>query len=50
MKLIQPLVESVKAVYPEIKKLSNDELRARTKEIQAYVKLRKRAERTRLRL
>ena len=37
MKLIQPLVESVKAVYPEIKKLSNDELRARTKEIQAYV-------------
>ena len=37
MKLIQPLVESVKAVYPEIKKLSNDELRVRTKEIQAYV-------------
>ena len=37
MNLIQPLVESVKAVYPEIKKLSNDELRARTKEIQAYV-------------
>ena len=37
MKLIQPLVESVKAAYPEIKKLSNDELRARTKEIQAYV-------------
>ncbi len=37
MKLIQPLVEKVKAVYPEIEKLSNDELRARTKEIQAYV-------------
>ena len=37
MKLIQPLVEKVKEVYPEIQKLSNDELRARTKEIQAYV-------------
>ena len=37
MKLIQPLVEKVKAMYPEIEKLSNDELRARTKEIQAYV-------------
>ena len=37
MKLIQPLVEKVKEVYPEIKKLSNDELRARTKEIQKYV-------------
>ena len=35
MKLIQPLVEKVKAVYPDIKKLSNDELRAKTKEIQA---------------
>ena len=30
MKLIQPLVEKVKAVYPEIEKLSNDELRAKT--------------------
>ena len=37
MKLIQPLVEKVKEVYPEIKKLSNDELRAKTKEIQKYV-------------
>lgn len=37
MKLIQPLVEKVKAAYPEIKKLSNDELRAKTKEIQKYV-------------
>ena len=37
MKLIQPLVEKVKAAYPEIEKLSNDELRAKTKEIQAYV-------------
>jgi len=37
MKQIQPLVEKVKAVYPEIKALSNDELRAKTKEIQAFV-------------
>ena len=37
MKLIQPLVEKVKAKYPEIKALSNDELRAKTKEIQKYV-------------
>ena len=37
MKLIQPLVEKVKTVYPDIQKLSNDELRAKTKEIQAYV-------------
>ena len=37
MKLIQPLVEKVKAAYPEIQALSNDELRAKTKEIQAFV-------------
>ncbi len=37
MRLIQPLVEKVKAAYPEIEKLSNDELRAKTKEIQQYV-------------
>ena len=37
MKLIQPIVEKVKAAYPEIKSLSNDELRAKTKEIQTYV-------------
>lgn len=37
MKHIQPLVEKVKAEYPNIKALSNDELRAKTKEIQAYV-------------
>ncbi len=37
MKLIKPLVEKVKAAYPEIQKLTNDELRAKTKEIQAYV-------------
>ena len=37
MKLIQPFVDKVKETYPEIKKLSNDELRAKTKEIQQYV-------------
>jgi preprotein translocase subunit SecA len=37
MKLIQPLVEKVKEAYPAIKELSNDELRAKTKEIQKYV-------------
>ncbi len=37
MKLIQPIVEKVKAAYPAIQALSNDELRAKTKEIQAYV-------------
>ena len=37
MKLIQPLVEKVKATYDEIKALSNDQLRAKTKEIQAHV-------------
>ena len=37
MKLIQPIVEKIKAGYPEIKALDNDALRARTKEIQKYV-------------
>ena len=37
MKLIQPLVEKVKEAYPAIQALSNDELRAKTKEIQKYV-------------
>ena len=37
MKLIQPLVEKVKAVYPEITKLSNDELRARAAAIRQQV-------------
>ena len=37
MKLIQPLVEKVKAVSPEIEKLDNDALRQRTKAIQHQV-------------
>ena len=37
MKLIQPLVEKVKAAYPAIEKLSNDELRERSSEIRRQV-------------
>ena len=37
IKKIQPLVEKVKAAYPAIQALSNDELRAKTKEIQSYI-------------
>ena len=37
MKLIQPLVEKVKAVYPKIEQLDNDALRQRTKELQQQV-------------
>ena len=37
MKLIQPLVEKVKAVYPEVQKLDNDALRQRTKDIQRQI-------------
>ena len=37
IKKIQPLVEKVKAAYPSIQALSNDELRAKTKEIQSYI-------------
>ncbi len=37
MKLIQPLVEQVKAVYPEVQKLDNDALRQRTKTLQQQI-------------
>ncbi len=37
IKKIQPLVDSVKATYESVKALSNDELRAKSKEIQTYV-------------
>ena len=37
MKLIQPLVEKVKAVSPKIEELDNDALRQRTKELQQQV-------------
>lgn len=31
---ISPVVEEIKAIYPEMAKLSNDELRAKTKELE----------------
>ena len=37
LKAINPVVEKIKAVYPEITKLSNDELRARTKALEAQI-------------
>ena len=37
MKLIQPLVEKVKAAYPAIQQLDNDQLRQRTKDIQRQI-------------
>jgi len=37
MKLVQPIVEKVKAAYPEVEAFDNDALRARTKELQKYI-------------
>ena len=37
MKLIQPFVEQVKAISPQIEKLDNDDLRARTQEIRKHI-------------
>ncbi|MDR0658294.1 MAG: preprotein translocase subunit SecA [Mediterranea sp.] len=38
MKETQPWVDKIKAVYPEIEKLDNDALRARTEELKAYIR------------
>ncbi len=38
MKLIQPFVEKVKVAYEEVKNLDNDQLRAKTKELQTYIR------------
>ena len=38
MKEIQPWVNKVKAVYPEIQQLDNDALRAKTQELNAYIR------------
>ena len=38
MKEIQPWVNKVKAVYPEIQKLDNDALRAKTQELKEYIR------------
>ena len=37
MKEIQPWVEKIKAAYPEVAKLDNDALRAKTEELKAYI-------------
>jgi preprotein translocase subunit SecA len=38
LKEISPVVEEIKAIYPEMAKLSNDELRAKTKELEERVR------------
>lgn len=38
MREIQPWVEKIKAAYPSISKLDNDELRAKTLELKQYIK------------
>ncbi len=38
MKEIKPWVEKVKAAYPEVAKLDNDGLRAKTEELKVYIK------------
>ena len=38
LKAIMPIVEKIKAVYPEIEKLTNDELRGRITDIRARIK------------
>ncbi len=37
MKEVQPWVEKIKAIYPEVAKLDNDALRAKTEELKAYI-------------
>lgn len=37
MKEIQPWVDKIKAIYPEIEKLDNDSLRAKTQELKKYI-------------
>ncbi|NDV82393.1 preprotein translocase subunit SecA [Bacteroides sp. 51] len=37
MKEIQPWVNKIKAAYPEVEKLDNDALRAKTEELKAYI-------------
>ena len=48
MKLIQPLVEKVKAVSPQIEQLDNDALRQRSKEIREQVQAKATEQRARI--
>ena len=43
MKLIQPFVEQIKTAYDEVKGLDNDQLRAKTKELQEFIREKGRA-------
>ena len=43
MKEIQPWVEKIKAAYPEVAKLDNDALRAKTEELKAYTCMNRKA-------
>ena len=38
MKEIKPWVEKIKAAYPEVEKLDNDALRAKTEELKKYIR------------
>ena len=38
MKEIKPWVDKIKAAYPEVAKLDNDALRAKTEELKAYIR------------
>lgn len=38
MKEIQPWVDKIKAAYPEVAKLDNDGLRAKTEELKEYIR------------
>ena len=38
MKEIQPWVNKIKAAYPDVAKLDNDGLRAKTEELKAYIR------------
>lgn len=38
MKEIQPWVDKIKAAYPEVAKLDNDALRAKTEELKEYIR------------
>ncbi|MEG1866860.1 MAG: preprotein translocase subunit SecA [Bacteroides sp.] len=48
MKEIQPWVEKIKAAYPEVAKLDNDDLRARTEELKSYIHNSANTERTKV--
>ena len=48
MKEIKPWVEKIKAAYPEVEKLDNDALRAKTEELKKYIRESATAERAKV--